>query len=151
MSLSSTKIWQSNPPSCSSRGNEAQTLGVSDVFEEISASLPRLLQFSDTLLIFSDNVSICLNCTANSFVRPLGSNGIMKKLLSSPDFIQLQLFAKRLLGAGIPCEIRAGNLRGRSSPCAQLWIRNDIDNRRAAILFGGFTGGQSPEVLFDRS
>src|SRR5215831_7009332 len=71
----------------------------------------------------------------------------MKKLLSSSDLFQLQLFAKKLLGAGIPCEIRAGDNRIR---CPQLWIRNDIDDRRAAILFGGFTGGQDPEVLLDR-
>jgi hypothetical protein len=74
----------------------------------------------------------------------------MKKLLSSSDLRQLQLFAKRLLGAGIPCEIRAGDTSDSKRECPQLWIRNDIDDRRAAILFGGFTGGQSPEVLFDR-
>jgi len=74
----------------------------------------------------------------------------MKKLLSSSDLLQLQLFAKKLLGAGIPCEIRAGDALDSSSSCSQLWIRNDIDDRKAAILFGGFTGGQNPDVLFDR-
>jgi hypothetical protein len=74
----------------------------------------------------------------------------MKKLLSSSDLSQLQLFAKKLMGAGIPCEIRAGDVRDSKSRCPQLWIRNDIDDRRAAILFGGFTGGQNPEVLLDQ-
>ena len=72
----------------------------------------------------------------------------MKQVFSSPDSVEVGLFASRLQSAGIACEIRNETQVIPGMPFQpELWVLNDSDYEDAARLIGGWRSpAENPDV-----
>ena len=62
----------------------------------------------------------------------------MKMLFFSSERGEAEIVCQELCAVGVPCEVRENQIEGRLPPAgpsnAEVWIQNDADSHRAALL-----------------